>query len=104
MLEKKGYSIFYDWTNENPIKPYDKNPELTEKIAKRSLRASENCNLFILISDKEGTDMYGELCSAITSKKPEIYVIGNFLGRSKFFFHSSVKRRKTIEEVIKELK
>jgi hypothetical protein len=104
MLMGLGQEIVYDWTEEDPVKPYGENEELANEISVRMINASESCDVFVLISDEAGTDMYGELGSAITSEKPgRIYVIGDFLDRSKLFFHPNVKRMKTIEDVLEDL-
>ena len=107
-LKKLGYSIPHDWTQHKPIKPYSKNSELAEKYAIKDIEGSRKSDLFIIITDDAGTGMHSELGAAISNniefKKPLIYVIGNYLDRSVFFFHPSVKRRTTIEEVIEELK
>lgn len=102
-LKEKGHKIIYDWTKDSLTRPYKKNSKEAMKIAEKSIYASQSCEVFVLISDKGGTDMYGELGSAITSKKPKIYVIGEHLDKSKFFFHPNVKRMKNIEDVIKDL-
>jgi len=107
LLKEHGHEITYDWTNEEKIKPYDKNQELASRYSIKSVRGVRDSDVFILISDAAGTDMYGEIVAAIISnsidKKPQIYVIGNYLDKSKFFFHPSVNRRRTIEEVLDEV-
>jgi len=103
LLRERGHEIAYDWTEEGLIKPYSENEDLARDIAIKSLNASESCDVFVLISDEAGTDMYGELGSAIASRKPQVYVIGESLDRSKFFFHSRVKRMKSIDEVLQDL-
>ncbi len=103
ILKEKGHEIIYDWTEENLKRPYERNSRIAKQIAKKSMDASQSCEVFVLISDKSGTDMYGELGSAITSKKSKIYIIGNYLDRSKLFFYPNVKRMKNIEDVIKDV-
>lgn len=102
-IRKRGHEVVYDWTGENLIRPYGEHEEESKEIAIKSIEASESCDVFILISDSEGTDMYGELGAAIVSKKPKIYVIGDFLDKSKLFFHPRVKRMKNLENVLEDL-
>ncbi len=64
---------------------------------------SRRCDIFILITDESGAGMYTELGAALTSKRTKIYVIGNYLDRSVFFFHPKVKRFETINEVLEDL-
>ncbi len=106
-LEKLGYSVSADWTRHKSIKPYASNPDLSREYAVEDLNGARKSDLFILISDAEGTGMYAELGAAIGHNlefgKPAIYVIGAHLSKSFIFFHPSVKRRENIDEVIKEL-
>ena len=50
--------------------------------------------------------MYTELGAAIShyigQGKPKIFVIGDHTSRSPFYFHTSVNRRKTFDEVLAE--
>ena len=106
-LEKLGYSVSKDWTRHKSIKPYASNPDLSREYAIEDINGARNSDLFILITDAEGTGMYAELGAALGHNlefgKPAIYVIGAHLSASFIFFHPSVKRRENIDEVIKEL-
>ncbi len=107
-LEELGYSISHDWTQHKSIKPYLENQEYAEEYAIADIDGARKSDLFIILTDENGTGMHSELGAAIDHilefGKPIIYAIGPHLNSSIFFFHPSVKRRKTIEEVIKELK
>lgn len=63
--------------------------------------------MFILVSDEAGTGMYTELGMAMQRNSeegsPQIYVVGNYLSRSVFYFHPAVNRVNNIEEVLKGL-
>ena len=107
-LEKIGYSVYGDWTQHKPVKPYEKHPRLSRDYSVQDIDRARKSDLFILISDRAGTGMHTELGASIDHylefRKPLIYVIGKYLNASMFFFHPAVRRRKTIEEVIKELR
>lgn len=107
-LKKLGYQIHGDWTGHQPIKPYEKYPELSREYSVEDLDFARKSDLFILISDEEGTGMHTELGASIDHylefKKPIIYIIGKHLNTSMFFFHPVVRRRETIEQVVEELK
>jgi len=64
-------------------------------------------DVFILLSDEAGTSMYVELGAAIAHRvefgKPLIYVIGDYISRSMYFFHHTVIRLESIEHVIKDV-
>ncbi len=106
-LQPLRYVPSKDWTNHRAIKPYDAHPELAREYAIDDVNGARNSDLFILLSDAEGTGMHTELGIALERHlefgKPQIYVIGEHLSRSFFFYHPAVKRRENIEDVIREL-
>ncbi len=108
LILKKGHKFSSSWIEEKDIIPYEENIKAASKRAKQCIKDSSSCDVFILISDKSGSGMYTELgvalLKSIESKKPRIYVIGKYINRSMFFFHPSVKRFKTMEEVFEDLK
>ena len=106
-FQKLGHEIVADWTLHKSIKPYENNPEIAREYSIEAFSAARNCDVFILMTDRAGTGMYVELGAAISSNlehgKPKIYVIGRHTSRSMFYFHPSVNRRKTIDEVLEEI-
>ena len=107
-LEKLGYFPSVDWTKHESTKPYSDNPGITMDYTSADIAGARKSDLFILISDRAGTGMHTELGAAIGHhiqfKNPLIYVIGKYVNSNPFFFHPSVRRRATIEDVIAELK
>jgi len=106
-FKKLGYEVAVDWTVHKPIKPYEENIIPAWQYSVEDMKGIIDCDLFILLTDKEGTGIYAELGAAIFSNlehgKPKIYVIGDYTSNCMFYFHPSVNRRKTIDEVIKEI-
>ncbi len=106
-FKKLGLEIAADWTLHKPIKPYENNPEVAREYSVEDIDAVRKCDVFILMGNEAGTGMYVELGAAISSNlehgKPIIYVIGEYTSRSMFYFHPSVNRRKTIDEVLEEI-
>lgn len=106
-IQEKGHEIAEDWTEHPPIKPYDKNPAFSRKLSSIDIESVRNSDVLVLLANEDGIGMYVELGGAIVSYlekgKPEIYIIGDNTGRSMFFFHPAVKRRKTIENVFLDL-
>ena len=106
-LEKLGYSISYDWTNHKSIKPYEDNEELSRDYSIEDIKNSIQSDYFILLTSEAGTGMYVKLGSAIFSNiingKPKIYVVGNYINRSMFYFHPAVERIKNIEDLLTRL-
>lgn len=107
LLKDNGHQIIADWTKHPPIKPYQKNQSLSEKFSILAINGIKKSDIFILLSDQSGTGMYVELGAAITnylqSGKPKIFVVGDYNDRSMFFYHPSVNRLSSIQELIKKL-
>jgi len=106
-LQDKGHEIIADWTEHKPIKPYDENQNLSRDYSIEDIDAAMSCDVFIFISSDAGTGMYVELGAAIAnnikSGSPKIYAIGEHIARSMFYFHPSVIRKNTLEEVFEDL-
>lgn len=109
LLEERGHSISYDWTQRyGKIKrPYIENPSEVRKLSQDVLEGIKNSDVFILLIDKNGTDMYSELASALSfnldNSKPLIYIIGERDSPSIFSFNSSVKFRISLEDILIEI-
>ena len=62
----------------------------------------------ILLTSDAGTGIYVEIGAAIQHRiefgKPVIYVVGNNIKRSMFYFHPTVNRLKNIEDLIAKIK
>jgi len=105
-LAKKGHSASLDWTEHKPTKPYAQNKDLAKEYAIDDIKGVRNCDVFVLLTDEAGAGMYVELGAAMASNlefgKPKIFVVGRH-DSSNFFYHPVVKRKETIEEVLKEL-
>lgn len=106
-LIEMGHEITEDWTKHKSIKPYIKNQKMASKYAVEDINGVLDADVFILLCDEGGTGMFVEMGTAITmnliSKKTKVYVVGKYNDRSIFFFHPSVIRKDTIEEVLEEL-
>lgn len=106
-LEKLGHQNLTVWLKEKNIKPYEQHKRLASKYSLNSVEAIKKSDIFILISDKAGTGMYSDFGMALMLnrlfKKPKIYVIGNYISGAIYYFHPSVKIKKNIAEVVKDL-
>lgn len=108
LLESKGHEISYKWTDKiSPeIFPYEKNQEISQKHAEEIAKAIlYKTDIFILISDAEGTDMYLEMgiaiASHLTKNKPrKIYSVGKYNKRSLMQNHPSIIHKNSLEEVL----
>ncbi len=102
ILESHNHELSFDWTSLDKIIHYDE--YLCKEIAEKISSAIYNTDVFVLISDPEGTDMFIELGIAIKSfldnKKPKIYIVGEYNKRSLMHFHPSIIHMDSIEEVM----
>lgn len=107
-IEQNGHKVISTWPEQNIIKPYDNNSKLSQKYAKLCLNEIKKSDVFILISDKEGTGMYFELGFAYHShfkiSRPKIYIVGKYLSRSMFYFLPEIKLFPDIKSVVEDLR
>ena len=102
LISQYGHEISFDWTTLGLLKPYYQNKEVPQRI----LKSISDSDVFVMISDKNGTDMFVELGIAIQNyyekEVPRIYVVGKYNSRSLMHFHSSINRVKSIEDVFQK--
>lgn len=101
-LKASGFKITFDWTK-HPHFIYREQPELAKKYSELELQAIDSSDVFILVSDREGSGMYVEMGYALAKGKP-VYIIGEWNQKPIFMFHPQVIKRQTIREVISDLK
>ncbi len=102
-----GFTVF-DWTGHKNTRPYSENKEIAIEYSKKDLDYVKNCDIFILLTkDMPGLGSTTEFGMALLSNsilsKPSIYVVGSDIN-NMFFMHPAVKIKKTIDEVISDLK
>jgi len=104
-LESRGETVAFNWTELGQLEPYSANQERCREIAEQVNRAINQTDIFVLISDSEGTDMFVELGIALNQwqldKKIRIYVVGEYNQRSLMHFHPAIKHFDDIKEVFK---
>ncbi|MFA6476592.1 MAG: hypothetical protein WCV68_04280 [Candidatus Paceibacterota bacterium] len=108
-LEIKGETVLSDWVYEGSYKPYDENLDKVQTLARRVVVSLLETDIFVLISDPEGTDMFVELgvCLAQDKISPgsiRIYIIGEHSKRSLMQLHPSIKHLKDVRELFEEEK
>ena len=106
-IEELGHEVSYDWTIHKPIKPYSQNVETATQYSSNELEGITKCDVFIYLTDEKGTTLLMEFGAALilakTRGNPLVYAVGEFNDKSPWFFNSLVKRKNSIDEVIKEL-
>ena len=110
-LRELGHEITVDWTAHPGVfgKDREKYPERVRGIAIRDMNGVRDCDVFVLLSEPaDGRAKYVELGAAIMSYlekgKPMVYVLGQGTHLSVFFYHPAVKRVRTLDEVLADIK
>ncbi len=102
-LEGKGHEVTFKWPSIGSLAPYDKNAKKCSEVAKNISSAIPNADVFVLISDQEGTDMFVELGIALAcwekNKKYKIYVVGEHNKRSLMHLHPGIIHTNSLNEV-----
>ncbi|MBN1312648.1 MAG: hypothetical protein JXB30_14625 [Anaerolineae bacterium] len=99
-----------DWTAFPGVPSSERNarPDEVTAIAVRDLNGIVEAEVFILLADvPEGRAKYAELGAAIMSAvqtgKPRVYVLGDEPTHSVFFFHPTVKRVTSLDDVLNDI-
>ncbi len=103
-LKHKGQDVLSNWVYESALKPYHENIDKVQKLATEVTASLLATDIFVLVSDPEGTDMFIELgvCLAKSTTSPrdiKIYIIGEYSKRSLMQLHPSITHLKTLREV-----
>lgn len=104
LLKSKNQNISYEWAELKTLKPYPENKTECSKVAKEISESISNTDIFILISDKEGTDMFIELGIILEkwrdNKLKKVYILGKHKDRSLMHFHPAIKKEETLKEIL----
>ena len=110
LLKSNGHEITVDWTRHEGVsfELRKAKSEIVQEYARKDAEGIRNSDVFVLLSEPaEGRAKYAELCIAIASylehSKPGVYVVGEDVTHSIFFFHPAVKQRQSFEEVLNEV-
>lgn len=106
-LSEAGEKIVSTWVYEKSLKPYEENREEVAQVARNVVRDVSRADVFVLLSDKEGTDMFVELGIALAVKQSanpdmRIYIAGPYSKRSLMHLHPDATHTETTEEVFQK--
>ncbi len=103
ILEKHGHQFSFDWASQPSLKPYVENQNQCRTAAGAIGEALKHTDVFVLISDEAGTDMFIETGIAIGCKKDgaSIYNVGPYNKRSLMQFHPDIKQVDNLEDIFK---
>ena len=106
LLESNGETVRSDWVFVGNLAPFEENLEKVQEVMSHNTEAILDTDVFVLISDPEGTDMYTELGVALGKRaaakdSPRIYIVGEHSKRSPMQLHPAIVRVETLAEVFK---
>ncbi len=105
-LKSQGHEISYEWSKLGSLEPYHENSEKCSIISDEIALALKETDVFVLFSDKGGTDMYIEsgiaLGCNLFNNYPKIYVVGEFNNRSMMHYLSKINRVDSLEDVFNQ--
>lgn len=112
-LIEEGHEITHDWTrNETGDKMLAgdaaklANIQETARRAELDIQGVIDCDAYVVCTDnaKVGKGMYAELGAAlalnVTTESPKIYALGALNHMSVFYFHRSVIRLSSVDELV----
>ncbi len=103
---RENHKVVFDWTSLEDLEPYSKNADKSKEIASKISLAIHNTDIFVLISDPAGTDMFVELGIAIAcwmqNQKLRIYITGEYNKRSLMHLHPAIIHVNNLKEVFKK--
>ena len=103
-LEAEEHTVTFDWTGLPDLRPFEQHAEACRILSNQISSSILASDVFVLISDPEGTDMFIELGIAIAQhmkyQSPKIFVIGPHNKRSLMHFHPSIKHVENFDEIV----
>jgi hypothetical protein len=107
-LETKGETIVSDWVYIGSLKPFEEHLEEVHRVNKHNIGMMLQADVFVMISDPEGTDMYAELgvglAKDVLTKDIRIYIVGEHAKRSLMQLHPAIIHTKDLIEVFEREK
>ena len=103
ILKKHGHQFSFDWSSLPSLKPYKDHAKDCRELANSVGESLKDTDIFVLISDEAGTDMFIEIGIAIginmANKNLKIYNVGPHNQRSLMQFYPSINGVDTLEEI-----
>jgi hypothetical protein len=105
-LQASGHEVVFQWSTLPTLEPYDQHESACKKTAQKITEAISQSDIFVLISDPGGTDMFVELGIALANnariKKPRIYIVGAYNKRSLMHLHPCIQHADVLEDVFRK--
>lgn len=97
-LKSQGETVCAEWLYHDIPLPYSDHLEEVQPYATAVVSQIQQCDIFVLISDPAGTDMFVELGIALGAQK-KIYIVGEHARRSLMQVHPDIMYTDTVQEV-----
>lgn len=96
-----------DWIHIYDLIPYSENLERSKETAEKVVHAVNSADIFVLISDKEGTYVFVELGVALAKYEQapntiRIYIVGEHSKRSLMQLHPAIVHLSIMNEVMEK--
>ena len=105
-LEQQGETITSRWLYIQKFESYDENRETIKQFAQDVVTQIQDADIFVLLSDAGGTDMFLELGVALgkhASGHPiSIYIVGKHSKRSLMQLHPATRHVGSLGEVFEK--
>ena len=107
LLRQMGHTITHEWIHNKASYPFSLNSEFTAQCAVQDIEGVRAADIFILLSNAEpsmgaSAELGAAIASFLTFKRPYIYVVGPHFDTNFCFYHPTVTRKNSIEEVLQE--
>jgi len=109
-LRSAGHEVTTDWTltDDVPEAEREAKRDYVRSVVKRDFEGILEADVFLLLSEpSEGRSMYVELGIAIAmydvARRPLVFVVGPRTNHAAFYFHPSVQRVNSIDEVFERV-
>lgn len=106
-IETQGQILAGTWLYGKSLKPYHEHAQEAQQVGDENIRAILESDVFVMVSDPEGTDMFVELGVALTRETiypntTRIYVIGEHGKRSLMHMHRAIRHVETMKDVLEQ--
>ena len=102
-LKFQNQQVVSEWSKLGSLKPYNENSDKSTSFAKNVGNSLKDTDIFVLIVDEAGTDIFVELGIVIgrwlENNKIRIYIVGKFNDRSLMHFHPAIKQIDKLSDV-----
>ena len=109
-LEAQRHEITVDWTLHDGVslEERDEKADVVCKYAEKDVNGVIERDVFVILTEPlGGRTQYAELGVAImfnlTFGKPQIYAVGEEVNQVTFYYHLTVKRLESIDEVLDDV-